>query len=95
MAILRYGDHGEAVKGLQRDLDKVGALLRVDGDFGPATRTAGVEARAAFALPGTEPDVADEALRERLAAEPDPFPPLTSAGATFIAREEVTSSWRW
>lgn len=90
MAILRYGDHGEAVKGLQRDLNKVGALLRVDGDFGPATRTALAEARVALALPG--PDEADDALLERLAAEPDPCPQLTSAGATFIAREEVSSA---
>ncbi len=90
MATLRYGDHGEAVKGLQRGLDKVGALLRVDGDFGPATRGAVVDARVALALPGA--DEADDELQQVLAALPDPFPPLTSAGATFIAREEVSSA---
>lgn len=92
MPILRYGDHGEAVKRLQRDLNEVGALLRVDGDFGPATRTEVMEARAALAQPGAEPEAADEALQERLAAELDPCPELTSAGATFIAREEVSSA---
>lgn len=90
MAILRYGDHGEAVKALQRDLNKVGALLGVDGDFGPATRAAVVDARVALALPG--PDEADDEFLERLAALPDPSPDLTSAGATFIAREEVSSA---
>jgi hypothetical protein len=87
--MLKFGDHGDAVKALQRDLNKVGSLLLVDGDFGPGTRAAVLDARVTLSRPGG-PDV-DDALRQVLAAQPDPFPPLTAAGVTFIARTEVSS----
>ena len=35
--VLRNGDKGDAVKTLQRDLNKLGYMLLVDGDFGEAT----------------------------------------------------------
>jgi len=97
--ILRLNDHGEPVKRLQRNLNKIGSILLVDGDFGPGTRDAVVAARASVAMVnratvGTAADaaVADEALQEVLAAAPDPFPPrLTAPGGTFIARLEVGS----
>lgn len=86
--LLRPGDAGEAVKGLQRGLNKLGSILLVDGDFGPATRDAVVDARGSLNLPG--PAEADDALQQALAALPDPFPPLGTPGITFIARAEVS-----
>jgi putative peptidoglycan binding protein len=97
--ILRLNDHGEPVKRLQRNLNKIGSILLVDGDFGPGTRDAVVASRTsvamvnrATAVGAADPGVADEALQEALAAAPDPFPrQITAAGGTFIARLEVGS----
>jgi peptidoglycan hydrolase-like protein with peptidoglycan-binding domain len=36
--MLKLGDHGEAVEELQRNLNKLGSLLLIDGDFGPITQ---------------------------------------------------------
>lgn len=85
---LTLNDTGDAVKALQRDLNKLGSLLTIDGHFGQGTQTAVVEARAVLAQPG--PPSADDALIAALAAAPDPFPSITAPGATFIARTEVT-----
>jgi peptidoglycan hydrolase-like protein with peptidoglycan-binding domain len=87
--LLKQGDVGDAVKGLQRGLNKLGSMLLIDGDFGPVTREAVIEARDALKRPG--PPEADEELQQAVAACPDPFPPLTAAGITFIARAEVSS----
>lgn len=38
--ILRLGDEGDAVTALQQALNRRGAAIRVDGDFGPATKRA-------------------------------------------------------
>jgi hypothetical protein len=48
-----------------------------------------VDARVALARPG--PPEADDALQDAIAALPDPFPPLTASGVTFIARLETSS----
>jgi hypothetical protein len=64
-------------------------MLLVDGRFGPETGVAVAEARAALQLPG--PGEADEAFLATVSALPDPFPSLSAAGLTFIARAEVTS----
>jgi peptidoglycan hydrolase-like protein with peptidoglycan-binding domain len=87
--VLRQGDSGGAVKGLQRELNKLGALLLIDGDFGPGTRDAVADARVSLGQPG--PPEADDALQAALAALADPFPPISAAGVTFIARLEVSS----
>lgn len=87
--MLKKNDHGDAVKELQRSLNRLGSLLLIDGDFGPSTEAAVVEARQALGLaPGV---VADDELLARLAAVPEPSPELTSAGVTLIAREEISS----
>lgn len=86
---LKQGDSGDAVKTVQRGLNKLGSILLVDGDFGPTTRDAVVDARVVFQQPG--PPEADDTLQQALGALPDPFPPLTAAGVTFIARAEVSS----
>ena len=87
---LRFRDHGDAVKVLQRGLNRLGALLLIDGDFGPGTRDAVADARVTLNLPGP-PDTVDDAFQTAVAQAVDPFPPLTAAGVTFIAREEVSS----
>jgi peptidoglycan hydrolase-like protein with peptidoglycan-binding domain len=87
--VLRHGDTGEAVKTFQRGLNKLGSILLIDGDFGPGTRDAVIDARAALKQPG--PAEADDALQAAVADSPELFPPLTAAGVTFIAREEVSS----
>jgi peptidoglycan hydrolase-like protein with peptidoglycan-binding domain len=88
--VLKLGNKGDAVKTLQRGLNKLGAILLVDGDFGPGTRDAVVDARVVLQQPG--PPEADEALQAAVAHAPDIFPPLTAAGVTFIGREEVSSA---
>jgi peptidoglycan hydrolase-like protein with peptidoglycan-binding domain len=86
--LLRPGDFGPEVRALQHGLNKLGSILLLDGDFGPATRDAVIDARSVLGRPG--PPEADDALQAALAAQPDPFPPLTAGGVTFIAREEVS-----
>ncbi len=86
--LLKQGDSGEGVRSLQRGLNKLGSILLIDGSFGPGTRDAVIDGRVALRQPGT-PE-ADDALQQALAALPDPFPSLTSAGVTFIARAEVS-----
>ena len=86
--LLTTGSPRELVKGLQRGLNRVGSILLVDGDFGPATHDAVADARVALGLPG--PPDADDLFQDRLANVPDPFPPLTAAGVTFIARAEIS-----
>jgi hypothetical protein len=87
--VLRRGDKSDEVKELQRSLNRMGALLLVDGDFGPATEQAVSEARSLLGLPDAAE--ADDSLSEALSAVHDPSPELTAPGVTFIAREEVTS----
>ena len=87
--ILRLNDNGVPVRSLQRNLNKLGSILLVDGDFGPGTRDAILDARVPLHLPGNGD--ADDELQAAVAAVKDRFPPLTAAGATFIARLEVGS----
>ena len=89
--VLRRGDRNDSVKTLQRELNKFGAMLLVDGDFGGGTCTAVGSAREQLGRPGPL-DVADDELQQAVAEAPDPCPPLTAAGVTFIAREEVSDA---
>jgi hypothetical protein len=89
--VLRRGDRNDTVKGLQRGLNKFGSMLLVDGDFGAGTSSAVGSAREQLGRPGPS-DVAEDDLQQAVAAAPDPCPPLTAAGVTFIAREEVSDA---
>ena len=86
--MLKLGDHGEAVKELQRNLNKLGSLLLIDGDFGPITQAAIVDARIVLKRPG--PPYADDAVRDALAELGEPSADLTASGVAFIGREEVS-----
>src|SRR5262249_35029267 len=88
--ILKQGDSGPAVKALQGNLNKLGAIVLVDGGFGGETRDAITDARVALGQPGPSTE-AEDALQEALAAVADPLPALSAAGVTFIARFEVSS----
>src|SRR5258705_14001783 len=92
--VLRRGNNGDPVKVLQRGLNKLGAMLLVDGDFGQGTEAAVADTRETLAMPGPA-DVADGALQAAVAAVPDPFPPLTAAGVTFSPRQEGTDDGRY
>jgi hypothetical protein len=85
---LKPGDSGDAVKTLQSGLNKFGAILLLDGDYGPLTRDAMHETSLAMGRPPSH--AADDEIQQAIAAHPDPFPALTAAGVTFIARAEVS-----
>lgn len=85
---LRPGDSGDAVRTLQSGLNKFGALLLLDGDYGPLTRDAVRETCVAMGRPAS--DECGDDIQQAIAAHPDPFPALTAAGVTFIARAEVS-----
>lgn len=87
--MLKKKDKGDAVQELQRGLNRLGSLLLIDGDFGPSTEAAVIDANVCFKRPPL-PE-ADDALQAQLVAVPDPSPALTAAGLTFIAREEISS----
>lgn len=86
---LKRGDKGNDVSDLQRSLNKLGAMLLVDGDFGGATEAAVADARVVLNLPGSPQ--ADDALLNALARADELSPELTGPGVTFIGREEVSS----
>jgi peptidoglycan hydrolase-like protein with peptidoglycan-binding domain len=89
--MLRQGDHGDQVKTLQRGLNKLGQMLLVDGNFGGRTSDAVGAARGELGIPGPSTE-ADDVLQNAVAGVADPFPAVTAAGVTFIARAEVTDA---
>ena len=88
--VLRTNDLGDAVKSLQRGLNKFGAMLLVDGHFGPGTGDAVADVLVVLGKPSSRE--ADEQLQAAVAAAPDPFPTLTAAGITFVAQAEVSDA---
>lgn len=84
---LHRGDKGEDVFRLQSFLNRVGAMLYADGDFGPSTAL-GVRYAQDFAnQPIT--GIADSLLWDWLESKPEPFPKLDTNGVAFIALEET------
>jgi GH24 family phage-related lysozyme (muramidase) len=86
---LKLGDFGEPVRRLQRALNRVGSLLLVDGEYGPGTQAAVVEACAFVKRPIATH--ADDELIALLEMRPEPSAELTTPGVVFIGREEVSS----
>ena len=84
---LRRGADGADVERLQGLMNKVGALLSVDGDFGPGTERAVKEVQKLAGQPAT--GVADEALWFWLEAQPEPSPVMPVEAVTFLVAEEV------
>ena len=89
--LLKLNDLNDAVKSLQRGLNKLGSMLLIDGQFGTGTRDAIADARITLNRPGP-PDSADDTFQAAVVDVPDLFPPLTAAGVTFIARAEVSNA---
>lgn len=84
---LTPGSKGKDVSALQTLLNKVGAMLRVDGDYGPGTTAAIRYAQDVARQQVT--GVADAALWDFLHKQPQPFAPLDTNGVAFIALEET------
>ena len=84
---LRRGADGAEVERLQSLMNKVGALLSVDGDFGPGTERAVKEVQKLAGQPAT--GIADEALWFWLEAQPEPSPVMPVEAVTFLVAEEV------
>ena len=79
----------DSVKELQRLLNRIGALLVDDGDFGPGTERAVKAAQEQAGLNAY--GVAEVATWSWLEAQPEPSPEIPTAAVTFIVREEVGS----
>ena len=84
---LRRGDTGEEILLLQSQLNKVGAMLSTDGDFGPGTEKGVLYAQDIAGQPTT--GIADPPLGGWLEEQPEPYRPLHRDGIAFIAREET------
>ncbi|MCG7585182.1 peptidoglycan-binding protein, partial [Photobacterium sp. OFAV2-7] len=84
---LNRGDKGEAVVHLQTWLNRVGAMLKDDGDFGAETERAVYYAQEIAQQERT--GTVKCQLWQWLDAQPEPFPSLVTNGVAFIAREEA------
>ena len=79
--------NGPVVERLQRLLNRIGSLLRVDGDFGRGTERAVQAAQKQAGQPAS--GIADDALWVWLEAQPKPSPDLPVEAVTFIVTEEI------
>jgi hypothetical protein len=84
---LKPGSKGKDVSTLQTLLNKVGAMLKVDGDYGPGT-TAAIRYAQEVAKQ-TITGLADVRLWDFLESQPHPFSKLDTNGVAFIALEET------
>ena len=84
---LKRGDKGEDVRRLQSYLNKPGAMLLVDGDFGKNTER-GVKYAQEIAGQSVT-GIADADLWQWLEPIPEPFPMLDTNGVAFIANKET------
>lgn len=86
---LHHGDGGEDVARAQGLLNRDGALLDEDGQFGPGTEAALRLCQAHGGLPVT--GAVDAATWGWLEGLPEPCPDIATTAVAFIAREEVTN----
>ncbi|OKY75572.1 MAG: hypothetical protein BM485_07520 [Desulfobulbaceae bacterium DB1] len=84
---LRRGAKGDEVKRLQSLLNRVGAMLVPDGDFGSGTVRGVCYGQKCAGQP--ESGIADRNLWLWLEERPEPFPSLATNGVALIAREET------
>lgn len=87
MKILKRGDKSDEVKILQSNLNKTGAMLVPDGDYGYGTVEGVKYAQDIAGMPVT--GIADITLQNWLETQKEPFPLLDTNGVAFIAREET------
>jgi GH24 family phage-related lysozyme (muramidase) len=87
--VLTLHDHGADVIDAQELLNRNGAILDPDGDFGSGTEQAVRELQAAAGLPVS--GVIDAATWQQLRALPEPSPDIPTRAVAFIGREEVGS----
>ncbi|MFZ5766374.1 MAG: peptidoglycan-binding protein [Thermodesulfobacteriota bacterium] len=85
--VLRRNDKGEEVQRLQSLLNRVGAMLVADGDFGLGTERGVRYGQHRAGLPET--GFAEEPLWRWLEGQPEPYPLLDVDGVALIAREET------
>src|SRR6185295_3750266 len=85
--LLKLHDKGPDVIAAQGLLNRNGAILDPDGDFGKSTETAVREFQATAGLPNS--GIMDAATWRRLRHLPEPSPDIPSRAVAFIAREEV------
>jgi predicted acylesterase/phospholipase RssA len=84
--VLSRGDSGEPVRKLQTRMNRAGAMLAIDGQYGPATERGACYCQECA---NQEPTGrADQRLWSWLDTLPEPFPKLDTNGIAFIAREE-------
>ncbi len=88
-ANLQRGAQGADVERLQHLLNRIGALIRVDGDFGRGTESAVQEAQMLAGLPVT--GIADAETWVWLESRPEPSRVLPTESVGFIVGEEVGS----
>lgn len=89
---VRRGDRGtQSVTRVQQMLNRLGAMVTVDGNYGAETSAAVIEARARLAVPGS-PDAIDLPLATALAANPPLSEQLSTEGAVFICLTEIGST---
>ena len=87
--VLKRGDKSLDVQRAQDLLNRDGAILDPDGDFGGGTEAAVREFQARFGLAVS--GVADDSTWQKLLVLPEPSPDVPSRGVAFICREEVSS----
>jgi len=87
--LLKLQDNGPDVTEAQGLLNRNGAILDPDGDFGSGSEAAVREFQAAAGLPVT--GAIDAATWQRLRGLPEPSPAIPTRTVAFIAREEVGS----
>lgn len=89
---VRRGDRRNAnVTRVQQLLNRLGAMVTVDGNYGAETSVAVAVARARLAVPG-RPDAVDLPLATALAAQPPLSAKLSTEGAVFICLTEIGST---
>ena len=87
--VLKQHDSGADVIEAQGLLNRAGAILETDGDFGGGTEAAVREFQAASGLPVS--GTIDAATWQSLRGLPEPSPDIPTRAVAFIAREEVSS----